>query len=167
MLQSAPIRSVLFVCHGNVCRSPFAASLFADVARRAALAINVGSAGFVGPGRKPPEPALRASQRKHIDLSGHVSALVERQSVSTADVVCVMEASQETILRRRFGRHGINVVVLGDLDPQAALREGRTIVDPWGCGDDVFDASYERIERCVRELLQLVAASTSPTRSQA
>ena len=63
-----------------------------------------------------------------------------------------MSAEQERAIRRLTGK---KVLVLGDLDPES-IRE-RTIMDPWGGSDDDFDASYTRIERCVRELIRLLA----------
>jgi hypothetical protein len=48
-------------------------------------------------------------------------------------------------------------VVLGDLDP-LPIRQ-RTIQDPWGASDAVFEDSYSRIERCVRELARTLGAS--------
>ena len=157
--RSAPVRSVLFICHGNICRSPFAAAVLAGAARAQALEISVSSAGFVGPQRPPPEGALRASERRDIDLSAHTSVLIDSKSLLAADIVCVMEAQQASRLKARFGHRGVNILVLGDLDPLPVSR--RTITDPWGASDHVFDASYGRIERCVQELVQLVAAVAS------
>lgn len=160
----APVRSVLMVCHGNICRSPFAAAVLASAARAEPGNITVRSAGFVGPHRQPPEAALRAAQRRHLDLSQHTSTLVSRESVLEADVVCVMEAAQASLLKARFGLRDINILVLGDLDPLPVRR--RTIVDPWGSGDDVFEASYDRIERCVREFVQLLETFASHSRGR-
>lgn len=158
--RSRPVRSVLMVCHGNICRSPFAAAVLAAAARAESLDLTVTSAGFVGPRRRPPEAALRASQRRHVDLSQHTSALIDRTRALAAHIVCVMEARQALMLRTRFGRHA-TVIVLGDLDPLPVRR--RAIADPWGCGDDIFDASYDRIERCIRELVHVIATSAPRT----
>ena len=154
VLASAPVRSVLMVCHGNICRSPFAAVLLNVAATHDRLDIDVASAGLVGPHRRPPDGALRAAQRLGVDLSHHMSALIDRDVFMRADLVCVMEASQAVMLRARYGGR-TPVLVLGDLDPQPAWQ--RTITDPWGRSDAVFDASYVRIERCVRELVGLLS----------
>ena len=49
------------------------------------------------------------------------------------------------------------VLVLGDLDPLPVQR--RTIPDPWGSSDAAFDASYDRIYRCVCELARIIGNS--------
>jgi protein-tyrosine phosphatase len=148
-------RSVLFVCQGNVCRSPFAAAAFA----RALPApfdqtVRTASAGFIGPGRTPPERALAAALRCDIDLSAHRSELIRADSARAADVIVVMSAEQGMAMRFRFGVLRATVVVLGDLDPLPIT--GRTIRDPWNSGAAVFDEVYARIDRCVRELARLV-----------
>src|SRR2546427_199033 len=52
--RHAPVRSVLVVCHGNMCRSPFAAGLLRPWL--SGRGVRVDSAGFLGPGgRSPPE----------------------------------------------------------------------------------------------------------------
>jgi protein-tyrosine-phosphatase len=83
--------------------------------------------------------------------------LVTPEALSEADVVVVMDPGQ---LRRLRGLgKGIRispVVVLGDLDPQRNHR--RAIRDPWGCEPAVFDDVFERIDRCVAELVLNVAS---------
>jgi protein-tyrosine phosphatase len=151
------LRSVLFVCHGNVCRSPFAAAAF-----RAALPaplrskITVTSLGFIEPGRPSPERAVGAASRRGIDLSAHRSALLTGDAVRRSDLVVVMSPEQAMAVRASFVRDSL-VIVLGDLDPRPI--ESRTIRDPWGADDAVYEASYARIERCVRALAVAVARS--------
>lgn len=159
MLQSSDVASVLFLCHGNVCRSPYAAAYFA----RALLdsptchSIRVTSAGFIGPGRIPPENALSAAERRGLDLSGHRSALVTAELVRGASVVVVMSEEQEAGVRARFGNDALRVLVLGDLDPFPIAT--RTVTDPWGRSANVFDVVFDRIDRCVHELVRLVTAN--------
>jgi protein-tyrosine phosphatase len=141
-------RSVLVACHGNICRSPFAAALLARGLGDAGL--RVVSAGFVGPDRAPPVEAVGAAARRGVDLSRHRSRLLEASLVRGAELIVVMAPDQG-----RFGRHPGDVVVLGDLDP--APVETRAIRDPVAGTADVFDACYARIERCIRALQQLLA----------
>jgi protein-tyrosine phosphatase len=151
----------LFICYGNVCRSPYAAALFAELWPAIMPRVTVTSAGFVGPGRGSPERALSAALRRGIDLSGHRSTLVSTQAVRGAELAVVMSANQSRAIRRVGGRRA-NPLILGDLDPAPILT--RTIVDPWGEADEVFDESYERIDRCVRELIREL---TSTSRQEA
>jgi len=145
-----PPGSVLFLCLGNVCRSPYAEASF----RRMAPEIRIGSAGFIGPDRPAPEEASKVAQERGVDLSAHLSKLVTRELAYGQDLVVVMEPRQVGALRRKTGATGL-VIVLGDLDPVPPGR--RSIPDPWGKDAEVFRASFDRIDRCLAELRALSA----------
>ena len=151
------LQSAVFICHGNVCRSPYAAYLFARLAPTALTTpVGVSSAGFVGPGRQSPSAALAAAARRGIDMSDHRSMLVGDAPLTTTDLIVVMSAEQRDSLRQRFiGLRGL-ILILGDLDPEPVRR--RTIVDPWGGDDALFDESYDRIDRCINALVRVLAA---------
>lgn len=147
--------SVIFVCHGNICRSPFAAALFDRLAREQLPArVATSSLGFIGPGRRPPPAALAAATRRGLNISAHRSRLVTPKAIRAAGLTVVMSGEQAHMIRR-LADPGAKVLVLGDLDPSPI--SARTIIDPWGASDAVFDESYARIDRCVRELVRLIA----------
>ncbi len=138
--------ALLVICHGNICRSPFAAALLA----RALPGVRVESAGFMGPGRPPPPEAVTAAARYGVSLSVHRSQLLTAERARAADLIVVMDAAQRREIRYRFGRADRDVLVLGDLDPQPI--RARAIRDPVSQPLHVFEESYARIERCAREL---------------
>jgi protein-tyrosine-phosphatase len=142
-------RTVLVVCHGNICRSPFAAGLLADALEPGGTL--VASAGFVGPGRAPPAEAFVAAARRGVDLRTHRSQLLTPMLAREADLIVVMELGQQRAICGRFHRSPKDVIVLGDLDPQPI--EMRAMQDPVDQPLEAFEASYARIERCVRELV--------------
>lgn len=159
-LKAAPVRSVLVVCHGNICRSPYAAA----VLRRelGELPIAVASGGFFGPGRPPPAEAIAAARARGIDLVAHRSALVSTEDVAHADVVVVMDRHQRGALIRSFGARPSRTILLGDLDPQPIRR--RAVRDPVDQPVEVFDSVYDRIDRCVRGLASPVRQSAGRSR---
>jgi protein-tyrosine phosphatase len=142
-------RTVLVVCHGNICRSPFAAGLLAGALEPGGTL--VASAGFVGPGRAPPAEAFVAAGRRGIDLRTHRAQLLTPMLAREADLIVVMELGQQRAICRRFHRSPKDVIVLGDLDPQPI--EMRAMQDPVDQPLEAFEESYARIERCVRELV--------------
>jgi protein-tyrosine-phosphatase len=91
-----------------------------------------------------------------VDLSAHRSTTLTADMLTEADLVVVMSEEQEREVLPRV-RPSARVIVLGDLDPKPVKR--RTILDPWGGSQAAFSASYERIERCVRELARIVFAA--------
>ena len=145
--------SLLVVCRGNVCRSPFAAALLRRLSRNQ---VQVDSVGFTAPGRPPPPEAVTAAARHGVDLSVHRSQLVTAEAARAADLIDVMDLTQRHEICIRFGRTERDVLVLGDLDPQPI--ETRIIRDPVRQPLAVFEQTYARIERCVRELARAITA---------
>ena len=114
------------------------------------------SAGFTPPGRQPPPEAVAAAARHSVDLSVHRSQRLIAESVRAADLIVVMDLTQRYEICVRFGRTEQDVLVLGDLDPQSI--ETRRIRDPVRQPLAVFEQTYARIERCVREFARAVTA---------
>lgn len=144
--EASPTGPVLFVCHGNICRSPYAEAVFR---RRARGRRSAWSAGLAGPGRPAPEAARQVARERGADLEDHRSRLVTDASLREAGLVVVVDPRQARALRRR---HGFNAsLVLGDLDPGPIRR--RRIRDPIFQPVEVFRQVYARIDRCVDGML--------------
>jgi protein-tyrosine phosphatase len=142
------VASLLVVCHGNLCRSPFAAELLrAWLSERG---VRVDSAGFSGTGRRSPPEAVAAAARFGIDLSAHRSQSLTVHGARAADLIVVMDSAQRSEVCDRFGRSERDVLLLGDLDPEPGGP--RTIPDPVNQPLAVFEETYARIARCAREL---------------
>jgi protein-tyrosine-phosphatase len=140
---------VLFVCHGNQCRSPYAAASL--VRQLGDPVVRVMSAGFVGPGRPVPREAESVARGRGLDLGEHRSQLLGSELLDAAELIVVMEEKQRRAIVRRFGRSE-DVVVLGDLDPKPIRT--RSIADPQGREVRVFAVVYARIDRCVAALVR-------------
>jgi len=153
LAASPPARSVLFLCLGNICRSPYAEASFP----RMAAGTRVDSAGFIGPGRASPEQAQEAARQRGLDLSPHVSKVVTEEIARRHDLIVVMEPRQRGMLRRKVGPTA-PVITLGDLDPEQPTL--RAIPDPWGKDPEVFQTSFARIDRCLEELAKFVVAKS-------
>jgi len=146
-------QSLLVICHGNICRSPVAAGLLQRML--AADGISVASAGLIGFNRPAPPEALAAAQQHGLELTDHRSRLLTANLARSADLIVVMEVSQQREITERFGRSSHDILILGDLDPQGV--DTRTIRDPVLDGPEVFVQVYERIARCVRALAAILA----------
>jgi protein-tyrosine phosphatase len=147
--EHAGAKTLLVICHGNICRSPFAAAVL-DY-RVKPRGMRVLSAGLIGPGRPAPGVARAAALARGIDLSAHRSQLVTPALLAQVDLVIVMDARQRAVLHHDYGvRHG-DILVLGDLDP--APIPGRGIADPYDRPLAEFEEVYARIERCLGVLV--------------
>jgi protein-tyrosine-phosphatase len=168
-LRQRPPQTVLFMCEGNIYRSPYAAAcLCAFVPEPDRTVMRVSSAGFVGPNRPSPPDAQALARARGLDLGPHRSRLIDPTLAAESELIVVMEARQARVLRERFGVAADRLLVLGDLDPQ--IGEGRTIADPWKSPETMLEGSYARVERCVRELASLLSSApptegTAPSRS--
>src|SRR5438309_738832 len=98
-----PIR-VLFVCMGNICRSPTAAGVFAEMVRKSGLSaqIEVASAGTISyhAGEPPDDRAQAHAKRRGYDLSAIRAQQVTRAMLDAADVVLAMDRDNLAELRR-------------------------------------------------------------------
>ena len=147
--------AVLFVCHGNLCRSPYAAGAFRKLlAPSIGRQVRVDSAGFITPGRPSPATAIAAAGARGIDLSTHRSKPLMVDRVNGATLVVVMDGDQAHAVARRFRVPRQRIVLLGDLDPQPI--EQRAIEDPMERPRDVFDRVYARIDRCLEEWVKVL-----------
>ena len=148
-------RSILIMCTGNICRSPYAAALLRrHLGELMESEDQIQSAGFIGPGRPAPQEAIQVAAAHNVDLSVHRSQLITERLVRGAEVILVMSKEQKRTLRDRFpvGRRAI--CLLGDLDPGPV--DTRDIRDPCTHGPEVFEHTYARLDRCIAEFVRVV-----------
>ena len=116
--------------------------------------ITVTSAGFVGPDRPSPQEARKVAAARGIDLEDHRSKLLTRDGVADTHLIIVMDRKQEAKIRRSLYGRREQVVVLGDLDPTRI--DTRTIRDPFLQPLEVFEQSYDRIDRCLAQMVDVL-----------
>ncbi len=152
--------SVLFVCLGNICRSPMAEAIFRKMAEDAGLAdgFEIDSAGthayHVG---EPPHPGTQAAlYMRGIDTTGMISRELEVYDVRHFDYLVAMDGDNRRhieALYRQFGGVGRIVNLLAYADP--AVSKGITDVpDPFFTG--FFEYTYELIESGCAGLLDTI-----------
>jgi protein-tyrosine phosphatase len=151
----------LFLCHGNINRSPYAAAAFGRAAEERGFRIETASAGFIGPGRPCPAVTVEMARRRGLDLGAHESRLVHAADLEGADLVIVMDPRQRRRARRQAPRARGRVIVLGDLDPRPIHR--RAVPDPYGAPDDVFEEVYARVDRCIDALVSALLDGPDPS----
>lgn len=156
-IQELDPRSILVVCLGNVCRSPYAEWV---IRARGDGSRSVHSAGFIGPGRQPPDDALAAALARGVDHSSHRSKLLSTDMVNSGDAVLVFDIGNVRRLRQMTGARVDHVFRLGDFDPIWTGK--RAIADPWGKSRGQFEVAFSRIERCVDKLLGALDAGHPP-----
>ncbi len=127
------IKKVLFVCTGNVCRSPMAEGIFRKMLEERGLAdvVEVDSAGTWALEGRPPTPlAVKAVADMGVDISGHRARTVTVDDLRDADLVLVMEEAHRQSLFYLAPEHLHKVYLLSEM---VGRHEG--IADPYGTDD--------------------------------
>ena len=156
---TAALRSasrVLIVCHGNIIRSPFAASLLAR-SLAGSPSVSVASAGLEAERGRPSHPfAVQTAASRGIDLSGHAAAPLTLEAVTGSDVIFVMDVPQLVALKRRFPAARRKTFLLACLASDQPLE----IADPVDGAPSVFQRCYEHISQAVKSLEPVFAGGT-------
>ncbi len=153
-LQRLDPSQITFVCLGNVCRSPFAER----VARRCtSQGPSFDSAGFIGPGRPPPDLALAVARDMDIEHGDHRSRSISPAWGAGTGAIVIFDRFNVANVRKLDRRLLEKTFWLGDFDPEWTGK--RAIADPWGKSRSEFERCFERIERCVETLLDTLQAS--------
>jgi protein-tyrosine phosphatase len=149
-LPAPPVARALILCHGNICRSPFAEALL----RVRCAHVEVRSAGFAAGDGSPADPtAIEVAQEWSIDLRAHRARLLRPDDLRWADLVLVMTAVQAADAIA-LGSSPARVRLLGDyLDAPPHV-----IADPFGQRTPAFRACFGRIDQAVARLSERLKA---------
>ena len=145
---------VLFICHGNICRSPMAQFVFEDMVRRRGLeaCFEVDSAATsreeIGNGVH--RGTLRKLMQVGVPVHAHYARQITREDYRYYDYIIVMERYNLSNLRRVIGEDDEHKVYM--LLSFAGSDED--IADPWYTGN--FDEAYDDIDRGCRALLDML-----------
>lgn len=145
---------LVFVCRGNICRSPYAA------ARGRALGVPAISLGLeASEGAQANPSAARNALVRGLDLSHHRSAALEGSRIQGHDLLVVFEPWQLQAARQRCPHRELALTLLGIWSPPMRPH----VHDPYGRGDRYFQECFELIDRNVAELARRVTEGCAAT----
>lgn len=153
------MRSVLFVCTANICRSPTAEGAFKRILAREGVSaerLQIESAGthdyHVG---KPPFPAaVEHAKKRGYDLTGCISRQIKGDDFDHFDLILAMDKSNLVALRTIAPtrcKHKIELLLeYGD------KYQGQEVPDPYGGDENAFERALDMIEDGCKGLAELV-----------
>lgn len=144
------MKKILFVCLGNICRSPLAEGIAKDINEKRNLGYMIDSAGTGRHhvGETPCEDSRIIARMHNINISEYRARQVTRMDKGAYDYFIAMDASNKKRLEE-MGFH--NVYLLGEFDHY----QGADVPDPYFFDefDDRIRNAYRMIDRCVRDLM--------------
>ncbi|WP_025820640.1 low molecular weight protein-tyrosine-phosphatase [Shewanella marina] len=150
------ISSVLFVCMGNICRSPTAEAVFRRAAKDAGLTIEVDSAGTIGhhQGELPDRRSRAAGEARGIDFTGIRSRKVVDNDFVHFDLILAADNQNLNDLRERCPQqYQYKLKLILDFTD----TPGREVPDPYYGGGQGFELVLDMLEDASRGLIDSIA----------
>ena len=157
---------ILFVCMGNICRSPSAEGVFRKLVseRLPGVDLEIDSAGThdYHTGSPPDRRSLQAAARRGIDLSGLRARTVTHEDFERFDLILAMDRENLALLEQRAPeRHRGRLRLMMDFAPAADKRE---VPDPYYGGANGFEEVLDLLEEAAEGLLQSIAGAQAQRR---
>lgn len=160
---------VIFVCTGNICRSPMAEAVFRDLAEHQGLGpLLVTSSAGTGEwhvGERADVRTLEALERRGYDGSKHRARQFTAESFAENDLVVALDRTHERILRQwaRDDDQKGKITMLLAFDRDA---DGLDVPDPYYADTAMFDAVLAMIETATRGLFRQLEPALRQSRTK-
>src|SRR4051812_130370 len=159
------MKTVLFVCTGNVCRSPMAEGLFKHAVRgRGTYRVLSAGVGAVD-GQPASDHAVRALREIGIDISLHRSRHLTSDVVAQADYIFGMTHSHVDAIMILYPQAAEKTFLLREFDETLDTYEN-DICDPIGGSLDTYRACRDQIEQGIVSMMKFIDQTTSTGSSQ-
>lgn len=155
------IRSILFVCLGNICRSPMAEGAMRAEAARRGLALDVESAAIIGwHAGEPPDPrATRRAAAANVDISEQRARQIDYRDFSAFDLIVALDRQILDDLNS-MAPAGSRAEIALLLD-HVAGREGEEVADPYHGDAAAFDRAWRDIAGGIGALAGRIAGEAA------
>ena len=143
---------VVFLCQGNICRSPYAELKARLTFAQAGVAATVESAGMLPRNHRPSPPtAVAAAAQLGVDLAPHVSQHAFADVIDRASLIVVFDTINYRACLARYPGAAQRLVYLGEFEGSGTPHP-QEIADPDGKSLNTFITTYQHIDGCVHGL---------------
>jgi len=151
-------KNIIFICTGNICRSPMAEYLMKSHLPSAST-WQVSSAGLGAfDGAPPSEYGVKVMKEFGIDIRRHKSRRFDENMAKSSDLIVTMTRNQAEEIRSRHPFAAENVYVLKSFSPLRNHQDDDDLIDPIGMSEDVYRAVRDQIDVALSGLLSFVEA---------
>ena len=147
------IKKILFLCTGNICRSPFAQWLFTKlVSQQKVKGLVAESAGLLAlPGNSATYMAQRVAAEHDVDLGEHQAKSLSGELVAWSDLILFMEKSHQDMLLNSFPESKDKAMLIRHFARFGSKKRG--IADPYGLDYEAYRFCFLDIEDAVTGLI--------------
>lgn len=154
--EESPL-SIVFVCRGNICRSPYAEKRLAEYwqedERLGTIPMKTSSVGLDTRNGKPAnERATTVALTRNVDLNSHQATAADGYSLSEADLIFVMERKHLRGIVKLYRYSFRKAVFLGSL---AVPEYPLVIEDPYGRPEEEFQECFSQIDAALKNFIAL------------
>ncbi|WP_420577549.1 low molecular weight protein-tyrosine-phosphatase [Ekhidna sp.] len=150
------MKKILFVCLGNICRSPLAEAIFNKKLENEGLSVKLmaDSAGtsdyHIG---ENPDPRTIEIAQKHQTLIYHKGQQFKKHHQEEFDYLIAMDRSNLENMIREMGENPSKLILMRDFDPKG---KGEDVPDPYFGGANGFENVYQILDRSLDEFLNFL-----------
>ncbi|PSU35569.1 ATP-grasp domain-containing protein [Photobacterium lutimaris] len=151
LFKERPERRMIFICYGNIMRSPFAEEVLKNLLLDQSQKLVIESYGFHAPeNRQSPKSARQAAQQLNYNLEQHRSRCLRQSDLHSSDIVFFFDELNKSTLISHYNVS--NAFFINDLIPMNKIMSYE-VTDPYGLDVEGVRQCYEQIELSVKQLI--------------
>lgn len=153
-------QNVLFVCLGNICRSPLAQGIFEHQALKIGVAAHfiADSAGTSGwhVGEPPHDGSIKISRKYGVSIERQRSRPVNQKDGEIFDYIVAMDTANKQSLIEEFRFTAAKIHLMRDFSIKFPDQKGLSVPDPWGHGNAAFEEVFQILDDAIAGFLKKI-----------